>query len=172
MIWIGLNEFDNSYARLWRGSFFRNHYCSKWYQKHWICNWLAKENKFGAATFWLRYLFPSLYLFSSTFLRDLPERIGLPVLSLLTFLTFVNCEGPYLAEGFLHNFCPCFDIVFAPLGLITRTSNRIVKDFSHIRVLFKEPSVPNTPSRKTRWRKNVNEKGKKFIVTNLQYYQF
>ena len=108
-------------------SFFCNYYCSKWYQKHRICNWLVKENKFGAATFWARYLFPSLYLFSGTFFRDLLERIGLPVLSLLPFLTFVNCEGLYLAEGFLHNFCPCFDIVFAPLGLITRTSNKIVE---------------------------------------------
>ena len=108
-------------------SFFCNYYCSKWYQKHWICNWLVKENKFGAATFWVKYLFPSLYLFSGTFFRDLLERIGLPVLSLLPFLTFVNCEGLYLAEGFLHNFCPCFDIVFAPLGLITRTSNKIVE---------------------------------------------
>ena len=47
--------------------------------------------------------------------------------SLLPFLTFVNCEGPYLVEGFLRNLCPCFDIVFAPLGLITRTSNNIVE---------------------------------------------
>ena len=47
--------------------------------------------------------------------------------SLLPFLTFVNCEGPYLVEGFLHNLCPCFAIVFAPLGLITRTSKNIVE---------------------------------------------
>ena len=105
-------------------SFFCNYHCSKWYQKHWICNWLVNENKFGAATFWVKYLFPSLYLFSGTFFRDLLERIGLPVLLLLPFLTFENCESPYLAEGFLHSFCPCFDIVFAPLGLITKTSNK------------------------------------------------
>ena len=42
------------------------------------------------------------------------------------FWTFVNCEDPYLAEGFLHNLCPCFNIVFAPLGVITRTNNKIV----------------------------------------------
>ena len=65
--------------------------------------------------------------FFGTFLRDLVERIGLPVLSLLPFLTFVKCEDPYLAEGFLHNLYPCFDIVFAPLGLIRRTSNKIVE---------------------------------------------
>ena len=39
----------------------------------------------------------------------------------------MNCEGPYLVEGFLHNLCPCFDIVFTPLELITRTSNNIVE---------------------------------------------
>ena len=105
-------------------SFFCNYHCSKWYQKHWICNWLVNENKFGAATFWVKYLFPSLYLYSDTFFRDLLERIGLPVLLLLPFLTFENCESPYLAEGFLHSFCPCFDIVFAPLGLIAKTSNK------------------------------------------------
>ena len=65
--------------------------------------------------------------FFGTFLRDLVERIGLPVLSLLPFLTFVNCEGLHLAEGFLHNFCPCFYIVFALLILITRTSYKIVE---------------------------------------------
>ena len=27
-----------------------------------------------------------------------------------------NCEYPYFAEGLLHNFCPCFNIVFAQLG--------------------------------------------------------
>ena len=105
-------------------SFFCNYHCSKWYQKHWICNWLVNENKFGAATFWVKYLFPSLCLYSGTFFRDLLERTGLPVLLLLPFLTFENCESPYLAEGFLHSFCPCFDIVFAPLGLITKTSNK------------------------------------------------
>ena len=108
-------------------SFFCNYYCSKWYQKHWICIWLVKKNKFGEAKFWVRYLFPSLYLFSGTFFRDLLERIGLPVLSLLPFLTFLNCEYPHVAKGFFHIFCPCFDIVFAPLGLITRTSNKIVE---------------------------------------------
>ena len=64
---------------------------------------------------------------AATFFRDLLERIGLPVLLLLPFSTFANCEGPFLAEGFNHNFCPCFYIVFAPLGFITRTSNKIVE---------------------------------------------
>ena len=39
----------------------------------------------------------------------------------------MNYDGPYLVEGFLHNLCPYFDIVFAPLGLITRTNNNIVE---------------------------------------------
>ena len=87
----------------------------------------------------------------------------------------MNCEGPYLTEGFLHNFCPCLDIVFAPLELITRTSIKIVEIvvtsepyliIKHFKKYgIKEPAVPNTLS-------NVNEKRKKFIVTSLQYYQF
>ena len=39
----------------------------------------------------------------------------------------MNYGDLYLVEGFLHNLCPYFDIVFAPLGLITRTSNNIVE---------------------------------------------
>ena len=61
-------------------SFFCNNYCSKWYQKYRICNWLVKENRFGTATFWVRYPFPSPYLFSGTFFRYLLERISLLVL--------------------------------------------------------------------------------------------
>ena len=107
-IWIGLNEFDNSYAQLWRGSFFRNYYCWKWYQKHWICNWLVKENKFGAATFWVRYLFLSLYLFSGTFFRDLLERISLAVLQIATaFLNFRELRRPL----------PCGRVPSQPLSM-------------------------------------------------------
>ena len=29
-----------------------------------------------------------------------------------------------LPEGFLHNLCPCFDIVFAQLGVIPRARNK------------------------------------------------
>ena len=42
-------------------------------------------------------------------------------------MTSVNCEGRYLAEGLLHNLSPCFDIVFEPLGVITRTNKKIVE---------------------------------------------
>ena len=41
--------------------------------------------------------------------------------SLLPFLTFLNSEGPYLAEGCHHDLCPCFDIVSVQLGDIPRT---------------------------------------------------
>ena len=37
----------------------------------------------------------------------------------------MNCEGPY--RGFLHNLCPCFDIVLAQLGVIPRARNRFVE---------------------------------------------
>ena len=122
-IWIGLNELDNSYVPLC--CVFCNYYCSNWYHKQRICNWFVKENKFGAATFWVTYFFRAcilfLVLFSGTFWKKL---VRLFCKSLLPFLTFVNCEGPYLAVGFLNNLCPCFDLLFAPLGVITRTNKK------------------------------------------------
>ena len=39
----------------------------------------------------------------------------------------MNCEGPYLAEGFLQNLGPCFNIVSAQLGVIARTRNKFVE---------------------------------------------
>ena len=47
--------------------------------------------------------------------------------SLLTFLTLVNCKGPYLSEGFLHNLCQCLNIVYAQLGVIPRTRNKFAE---------------------------------------------
>ena len=108
-------------------SSFCNYCSSKLYLKHRICDWLVKQNKFGGATFWVRYFQTSilfLVLFSETFLKKL---VFLFCKSLLPFLTFVNCEGPYFAEGFLHNLCQYFDIVFAPLEVIIRTNNKIVE---------------------------------------------
>ena len=35
---------------------------------------------------------------------------------LLHSLTFVNCKGASLVEGFLHNLCPCFHGAFEHLG--------------------------------------------------------
>ena len=32
-----------------------------------------------------------------------------------------------LNEGFLHNLCPCFDIVFAQLGIIAKTRNNFAE---------------------------------------------
>ena len=55
------------------------------------------------------------------------ELVCLIFKSLLTFLTFVNYEGPYFAEGFLLNLRPCFDIAFAQLGVIPRTKNKFVE---------------------------------------------
>ena len=39
----------------------------------------------------------------------------------------MNYEGFYFAEGFLLNFRPCFDNVFAQLGKIPRTTNKFVE---------------------------------------------
>ena len=137
LIWIGLNDFGNSLAWFWceffllffflLNIFFCNYYCSKWYHEHRICNWLVNEKKLGAATFWVRYFFqaaiPFLVLFPDTFWKKI---VYLFCKSLPPFLTLGNCEGPYFAQGFLHNLCQCFDIVFAPLGVMPRT-NKIVE---------------------------------------------
>ena len=45
----------------------------------------------------------------------------------LIFLTFVNYEAPYFAEGFLLNLRQCFDIGFVQLGVIPRTKNEFVE---------------------------------------------
>ena len=55
------------------------------------------------------------------------ELVCLIFKSLLTFLTFVNYEGPYFAEGFLLNLRPCFDIAFAQLGVIPRRKSKFVE---------------------------------------------
>ena len=39
----------------------------------------------------------------------------------------MNYEGPYFAEGFLLNLRLCFDIAFAQLGVIPRTTNKFVE---------------------------------------------
>ena len=87
-IGIGLHEFDNSYAHYSVSSFFCNYYCSKWYQKHRIHNWLVEWNKFGTANFWVRYFFRAsilfLVFFSETFWKEL---VCLFCKSLLPFLT-------------------------------------------------------------------------------------
>ena len=100
--------------------------------------------------------------------------------SLLTFLTFVNYEGLYFAEGFLLNFRPCFDIAFAQLGNIPRTKNTFVEIVvvtecclitNHIKNI-KDAAVPNMYSCKISSWKNVSEKGTKYIFAlNLQHFQ-
>ena len=54
-----------------------------------------KCNLVGAATFWVRYLFPILHLFSGTFFRHLLGRISLAVLQIATaFLNFRELWRP------------------------------------------------------------------------------
>ena len=61
----------------------------------------------------------------------------------------MNCEGFHLAEGFLDSLFPCFDIVFAQLGVITRTTNKCVKTVATseryliINSRIKEAAVPS-----------------------------
>ena len=76
-------------------------YLISWLQKKvWDCYFLRK------LTFSEPLEFKGIYFFEK---------------SLVPFLTFLNSEGPYLAEGSHHNLCPCFDIVFVQLGDIPRT---------------------------------------------------
>ena len=74
----------------------------------------------------------------------------------------------------------CFDIAFAQLGVISRTKNRFVEIVAvaecylitnHVKNI-KEAAVPNMPSCKISWWKNVNEKEKKLFALNLQHFQF
>ena len=39
----------------------------------------------------------------------------------------MNCEDPNLVEWFFHNFCLCFDILFAQLRVITKKRSKFVK---------------------------------------------
>ena len=91
--------------------------------------------------------FLSLYFLKTETLWK--ELVCLFYKSLLPFLTFVNCEGSFLAEGILHNLCPCFDIAFVQLGVITRTRNKFFEivaaseRYLTINTGIKETSVPN-----------------------------
>ena len=71
---------------------------------------------------------------------------------LLPFLTFVNFKGPYLAEGFLHNLCPCFDIEFARLGIIPTTKNKFVEIVAIAECYLVTNHVKNKESKKQPFR--------------------
>ena len=59
-----------------------------------------------------------------------------------------------IAEGFLHNLCLCFDIVFGQLRAITRTRNKFVEIVAVsercliINLGIKDVAGSNIPSRK------------------------
>ena len=95
-----------------------------------------------------------------------------------TLLSFANYEGPQLVEGFLHNLCPCFDIVFAQVGVIPKTRNNSVEIVAVAERYLVITHVQNKESKKqilsckTSWWKNVNKKVKIFFVFNWQYCQF
>ena len=88
--------------------------------------WLKKSSLqllfFEQGTISVSILF--LVLFWRLFSKEL---VCLFCKSLLPFLTFVNCEGSYLAERLLSNLCPWFGIVLVPLRVITRTNNKIAE---------------------------------------------
>ena len=82
-------------------------------------------------------------------------------------------------EGFLHSRCPCFDIVFAQLGVIPRTRNNFVEVTAAVEYYFiithvkkkriKEVAVPNVII--CCW-KTINKKERNFFVPNLQHFHF
>ena len=95
--------------------------------------------------------------------------------SLLPFLTFVNCESAYLADGFLQT------LAHILIFICTIRSHGKIKvcwnsDCCRAFFLYKKGIIevvnPNIPSRKISLRKNVNRKGKTFFVPNLQYCPF
>ena len=107
---------QNSYARWCYESFF---FCichwSKWYQKQRIFNQLVIK-----ATFWVRYFFR---VFTDIYFL---EKSSLFVLEIAT--TFFNLhELQRSSEKLLHNIWPCFNIVFARLGVIPRARNRFAE---------------------------------------------
>ena len=82
-----------------------------------------------------------------------------------------------LCAEFLLNLRPCFNIAFAQLGIIPRTKNKFVEIVAvaecylitnHVKNI-KEAAVPNMPSCKISWGKNVSEKGKNYshLIYNI-----
>ena len=103
--------------------------------------------------FWVVYLFWK-------------ELVRLFYKSLLPFLLSWFLKN--LTVGLFHNFCPFFDVMFAQLGVISKTRRKIIEIvavtehylvITHEKWGMKEAAVPNIPSRKTSWWKNVNKKG-------------
>ena len=107
-IYIGLGDFDNSHTQWFsENSFFLYFLLLNLIRNmEYLISWLQKIS-LELATFWVRY-----FLRTYTFWKEL---VCLIFKSLLPFITFVNYQGPYFAEGFLHNLCPCFHIAFAQL---------------------------------------------------------
>ena len=80
------------------------------------------------------------------------ERTSLFYKSLLTFLTFVNYEGPCLAEYFLTTILICFDIVFAQFRVIPRTGNRFFKTVAVAECYLVITHIKNKESKKRTFR--------------------
>ena len=85
-----------------------------------------------------------------------------------------------LPSDFFSTFWPCLDIAFAQLGVIKRTKNKFVEIVAAAECYLiannikniKEAAIPNIPSCKISWWKNVSEKGKKLLALNLKHFQF
>ena len=98
------------------------------------------------------------------------------------YLSQLNYEGPYFAEGFLHNLCPCFDNAFAQLGVTLRTRNRFDEIVAVAVCYLISNHVKNKESKKQPFQICLHmkladgsmsmKKEKKFFLTNLQRFQY
>ena len=101
------------------------------------------------------------------------------------FVSFINryCLSQLskvLTERPLRNICPCFDIVFAQLGVIPRARNKFVEKvaaaeryliITHVKKKSKKKSFRMYLPVIIRltWWKNINKKGTNLFVSSLQY---
>ena len=105
--------------------------------------------KSGETIFWVRCFFrPSS--FSGHILYGSNKFVFF--INPYSFLTFVNGEGPCLAEGFLHTLCPCSNIVFAQLGVIPRTRKKLVETVAVAERYLIITQVKNKESKKQSFR--------------------
>ena len=97
------------------------------------------------------------------------------------YLSQLNYECPYFAEGFLHNLCPCFDIAFAQLGVTPRTRNTfdelvavaeccLISNYPKNKESKNQPFQICLPVKLADGRMSM-KKEKKFLL-NLQHFQF
>ena len=103
----------------------------------------------------------------------------------LSLLKVILKTEKVLTKGLVHNNGPCFDVMFAQLGVIPIIRNKFVEVVAVAEgYLIITHLKKNKESKKQlfriclpviiylSWRKNINKKGRNFFVLSLQYCQF